>query len=91
MMRWPPIRAVAAALREINSDEQDECEVRLQVLHSGYWTVHFGEHNLHPEPAGYWGTATVPGRGRQFDSTAVARDIIDQARDQRDLENWPWR
>lgn len=86
-MRFPTINDVAAELRQINkqgleSDDADEgIDVRLQVMPDGTWTVNWGLSDYDQDHRGYWGSSSVPGDNRRFDSKAVARDLIDQARE----------
>jgi hypothetical protein len=79
--RFPSIRTVASALRAVNRDAEDECDVRLQVYPDGDWAVRFGPSDYDQDHRGYWGASSVPGHGRRFGAESVARDLIDQARD----------
>jgi hypothetical protein len=85
-MRFPSIAAVAAELRGINANVEGECDVRLQVWPDGEWIVRSGDSSYDQDHRGFWGASSVPGvnRGRasRFDSRSVARDLIEQARDQ---------
>jgi hypothetical protein len=86
-MRFPKIDDVAADLRAINKqqlnrDDADEgIDVRLQVHPDGDWGVKSGSSDYDQDHRGYWGASSVPGDNRRFDSKAVARDLIDQAKD----------
>lgn len=86
-MRFPTINDVAKELREINKetlepyDDDEGIDVRLQVFPDGHWAVHSGASGYDQDHRGYWGSASVPGNNRRFSSTDVARDLIDQARD----------
>jgi hypothetical protein len=88
-MRFPKIDDVAAELRAINKqqlnrDDADEgIDVRLQVYPDGDWAVRSGSSDYDQDHRGYWGASGVPGDNRRFDSKAVARDLIDQAKEQR--------
>ena len=82
-MRFPKISEVAYDLRAVNDDCEDECDVRLQVYPDGNWSLHFGDASYDQDHRGYWGASSVPGGGRRFNSTEMARDLIDQAREQR--------
>lgn len=81
-MRFPSIKAVAVELLTINREADDECDVRLQVYPDGSWAVRFGSSDYDQDHHGYWGASCVPGGRRRFMSRDVARDLIDQAREQ---------
>jgi hypothetical protein len=86
-MRFPSINDVSAELRQINKetlepDDADEgIDVRLQVLPDSTWQVNWGLSDYDQDHRGYWGSASVPGNNRRFDSKDVARDLIEQARE----------
>jgi len=86
-MAFPTIPEVAAELRRINSSvetEDDEgVDVRLQVHPDGGWNVHWGDSSYDQDHRGYWGSSSVPGDNRRFSSKDVARDLIDQAKEQK--------
>jgi hypothetical protein len=87
MMRFPTISDVAAELRRINkqdsADDGDDggIDVRLQVHPDGNWKVNWGSSDYDQDHRGYWGSSSVPGDNRRFDSKDIARDLIDQARE----------
>lgn len=81
-MRFPSIKAVAVELLTINREVDDECDVRLQVYPDGSWAVRFGASDYDQDHHGFWGASCVPGGRRRFMSRDVARDLIDQAREQ---------
>ncbi len=85
-MRFPSINDVSAELRRINKalepDDADEgIDVRLQVYPDSQWAVRWGSSDYDQDHRGYWGSASVPGDNRRFDSKDVARDLIEQARE----------
>lgn len=86
-MRFPTINDVATELRAINKDplEPDDADegidVRLQVYPDGQWAVHSGSPDYDQDHRGFWGSSSVPGGNRRFDSKDVARDLIEQARE----------
>jgi len=86
-MRFPSINDVSAELRVINKEtlEPDDAEegidVRLQVLPDSTWQVNWGSSDYDQDHRGYWGSASVPGNNRRFDSKEVAQDLIEQARE----------
>ena len=86
-MRFPSINDVSAELRNINKhqlepDDADEgIDVRLQVYPDSQWSVHSGSSDYDQDHRGYWGSSSVPGNNRRFDSKDVARDLIEQARE----------
>ena len=92
-MRFPKIDEVAAALRNVNKmqlpDDADDdgegggIDVRLQVYPDGDWAVRWGSSDYDQDHRGYWGASSVPGDNRRFDSKALARDLIEQAKEQR--------
>ena len=89
-MRFPKIDEVAAELRRINKNDAGEPEhgeedasidVRLQVYPDGQWAVRWGDSQYDQDHRGFWGSSSVPGDNRRFDSKDIARDLIDQARE----------
>lgn len=89
-MRFPNINDVAAELRNINKNTDPEpdgddggVDVRLQVYPDGQWAVRWGSSDYDQDHRGYWGSSSVPGGNRRFDSKDIARDLIDQAREQK--------
>lgn len=90
-MRFPKIDEVAAELRNINKmqlpDDADDdgegggIDVRLQVYPDGDWAVRWGDSSYDQDHRGYWGSSSVPGDNRRFDSKTFARDLIDQAKE----------
>jgi hypothetical protein len=93
-MRWPNISQVASDLREINStvlefeDSGEGIDVRLQVYEDGAWAVHFGDGSYDTDHRGYWGASSVPGNSERFSATAVAKELIDQAKDDYASSRW---
>lgn len=90
MHKWPSIHDVAYALRGINANvecsEEEGCDVRLQVWDDGEWAVRWGSSDYDQDHRGFWGASSVPGvvngKVQRFDSRAVARDLIEQAKEQ---------
>lgn len=85
--KFPSIESVATELRGINANVEGECDVRLQVWPDGEWAVRWGPSDYDQDHRGYWGASSVPGVNRKgqvsrFDSRAVARDLIEQAKEQ---------
>jgi len=91
-MRFPSIKAAAQQLRNVNRTVEVEatdrvaddegCDVRLQVYEDGSWAVRFGDSQYDQDHRGFWGAAGVPGNCRRFCSEDVARDLIEQAKEQ---------
>jgi hypothetical protein len=92
VLRFPSIGAVAQQLRNVNREVEVEvtdrvsddegCDVRLQVYEDGAWAIRYGDAQYDQDHRGYWGSASVPGNNRRFRSEEVARDLIEQAKDQ---------
>jgi len=86
-MRFPKIDDVAAQLRSINKQQsapdgaEGGIDVRLQVYPDGDWAVRWGLSDYDQDHRGYWGSSSVPGDNRRFDSKDLARDLIDQAKE----------
>jgi len=86
-MRFPKIDEVAAELRSVNKqqlrpeDAEEGIDVRLQVYPDGDWAVRWGSSDYDQDHRGYWGSSSVPGDNRRFDSKALARDLIEQAKE----------
>lgn len=93
-MRFPSIKAVAARLREINTqdsvstvvwsgiEDDSEIEVRLCIEDNGEWSILWGDSSYDQHHSPICSASSVPGDSRRFDSTAVARDLLEEARDQ---------
>lgn len=79
-MKIPSIRDVAHDLRLINKEEFSYIDVRLQVTPDG-WYIHSGDASYDQDHRGFWGSSSVPGSGRRFNSEDVARDLISQIRE----------
>jgi hypothetical protein len=87
-MKFPSIKEIALALRDtqelIKTDSSctdESVEVRLQVTDNGWWWLPWGDPSLYQDLSGFWGAATIPSNGR-FNSHAIARDLIEQAKEQ---------
>jgi len=48
------------------------------------WEV--GDSSYDQDHSGFWGAGSVPGGKRRFNSTRLAEELIDQAREQHALE-----
>lgn len=85
-VKFPSIARVAAELRAVNATldpadfAEEGCDVRLQVYPDGDWAIRVGDSSYDLDHRGYWGASCLD--GRRFDSTDLARDLIDQAREQ---------
>jgi hypothetical protein len=88
-MKFPTIAEVARDLKEIGrglskyglpEDEEGGCDVRLQVLSTGAWTVWSGDAQYDTDHRGYWGASSIPFDGH-FNATEVAKDLISQAKE----------
>lgn len=93
--RFPPINAVAAELRRRaghiewacgRGEEDDFCDVRLQIYHHpenprvmAWWSVHIGPSDYDTDHRGFWGVGCIP-RG-PFNSRALAANLIEQTRE----------
>lgn len=84
-MRFPSIKNVAEELRDISANVEGECEVRLQVYEDGKWCVRAGDPSYDLDHHGYWGASWVPGvvggKVVRFNSYDVARELLDQVKD----------
>lgn len=85
-MRFPTIKQVAEELRGINANVEGECDVRLCVWEGGEWCVKCGDVSYDTEHAPMCGAASVPGvvagRVSRFSARDLARDLIEQVREQ---------
>ena len=88
-MKFPAIKDVARDLKNIARQiskyglpevEEGGCDVRLQVLPDGGWSVHSGDAQYDQDHRGYWGASSLPYDGH-FNATEVAKDLIEQAKD----------
>ena len=87
-MKFPTIKEIAHELRLINANvecDDDGCDVRLQVYEDGKWWVRYGDSSGDLDHTGYWGSGSVPGvvhgKVMEFDSRAVAKDLINDVRE----------
>lgn len=85
--RFPSIASVAAELRAVNATldaadfpDDESCDIRLQVYPDGDWAIRVGDSSYDLDHRGYWGCGSLD--GRRFDSADLARDLLDQAREQ---------
>jgi hypothetical protein len=97
-MRFPSIKDVARELASSNRlwrlsldrdgwdqvGEDSFLDIRLQVLPDGSWALHEGDPQYDTDHRGYWGAGTLD--GKRFNSREMARDLIEQAREQRAQE-----
>ncbi len=87
-MRFPTIKMIASELRGINRNVEGECDVRLCVWDDGAWIVRHGLVDYDPSHSPMCGASSVPGCGgphcrpQRFDSTALARELLEQVKDQ---------
>jgi len=81
-MRFPKISDVARELRDLNKEADSEMDVRLQVYPNGDWAVRWGDPSYDQDHRGYWGSSSIPGSNRRFNSEDVARHLISEAKDQ---------
>lgn len=82
-MKFPTIKAVAADLAAFKADldpaERDnECDVRLQVMEDGCWSVHYGDSQYDQDHRGYWGASAI---SQATNCRDMAINLIDQVRD----------
>ena len=85
-MRFPSIKAVAGALRDVNRNVEGDCDVRLCIWEDGQWCLRWGDAQYDQSHAPMCGASCVPGvvngRVQRFDAVAVARDLLEQCREQ---------
>jgi hypothetical protein len=79
-MKFPSVKLLAACLKDINKQLDDECEIRLQVYPSGDWAVRVGDPCYDLDHHGFWGAGMLD--GGDFDALAEARELVEQAKDQ---------
>lgn len=83
--RWPSVARVAEWLRATNNTfaaDEDGIDVRLQVTDDG-WQIWSGDPSYDTDHRGDWGASSIPGSGKRFDSIAVARELINEAKESR--------
>lgn len=89
-MRFPSIKAVAHELRDINRNVEGECDVRLCIWSDGEWCVRSGLVDYDQSHSDYCGASGVPGiiggKVQRFDSYSIARDLLDQCREQEAID-----
>jgi hypothetical protein len=91
-VKFPSIAAVAAALRAENRslapyctghrdpDDDRSVDIRLQVYPNGSWAIRVGDASYDLDHHGYWGASSLD--GRRFDSRSLAKDLLEQAKEQ---------
>jgi hypothetical protein len=78
-----------------NADHDTYIDIRLQVYPDGAWAIRTGDSSYDTDHHGYWGVGSLPGvyrgRVRRFNSRDLARDLLEQCKDQAamDIDNWP--
>lgn len=85
-MRFPSIKSVSDHLRAINANVEEECDVRLCVWEDGEWCVRWGLSDYDQSHSPYCGASAVPGNERRFRSKDVAKDLIEQVKEQRAMD-----
>ena len=89
-MKFPSIKRVAGELRwqneRIEDTHGDGIDVRLQVYPDAQWALRYGLCDYDPDHLGYWGASSIPCGNKRFNSREVARDLIEQCREQYALE-----
>lgn len=85
-MRFPSIKDVSEALRNVNSNVETECDVRLCVWEDGQWCVRWGLADYDQSHAPYCGASSVPGNERRFRSKEIAKDLLEQCKEQRAMD-----
>lgn len=86
-IKFPSVSAVAKGVADLNANVEGETDVRLQVYDDGEWTLRWGLSDYDQDHRGYWGASGVPGVNRKgrvsrINSRAIAKNLIDQAKDQ---------
>jgi hypothetical protein len=87
-MKWPTIKEVAKALRDVKPwhgrDEADQLDVRLQVLPEdtswgeGAWHIHTGDAQYDTDHRGFWGASMIDAR---TNCRELAKELLDEAKD----------
>lgn len=92
-VKFPSVKEVSQALRNLNANVEGECDVRLQVYPDesrATWALRWGSSDYDRDHRGYWGASSVPGvnNGRvgRFNSRNVAKDLLEQAKEQAALD-----
>jgi len=83
-MKFPSIADVARVLRDLNANvecDSEGCDVRLQVYPDGAWAIRWGLSDYDQDHHGYWGASGIPGNGEDFDATGIARELIEECRE----------
>lgn len=85
-MKFPSLSDVAKDLRFINCNVENECDVRLCVWSDGDWSIRSGDASYDQSHSDFCGASCIPGvvNGvvQRFNSFDVARDLIEQCREQ---------
>lgn len=79
---FPSIRELATYLRDTFEVDRipEPYDVRLQVV-DGSWYVATGDPSYDTDHRGYWGASMFPAYPKRFNSRDMARDLIEQARE----------
>lgn len=93
-MKFPSIKDVSKALRFVDNSysrsdlgmddmvgEEPSIDVRLQVYPSGSWEIHTGDSQYDCDHRGFWGYSSIPAEGKRFSRRELARELLDQCKD----------
>ena len=89
MKNFPTIEHVSFDLRWVNGlPSNGDVDVRLQVFEPDHlsdlysWRINYGDASYDQDARGFCGAASVPGNGKRFKSREVAKDLIEQVKEQ---------
>lgn len=88
-IKFPSIKDVATELRYVNQydiEKGEETDIRLQVKEDGFWSIHIGPSDYDLDHLGFWGSSELD--GLRFDAVEVARDLVEQAKEQYEMSIW---
>lgn len=81
-MQWPNPSLVQKQLYILNKELDGPVDVRLQVYPDGQWIVRFGDPGYDDDHHGYWGAASLRGKGRDAGTLrGIAEDLISQCQE----------
>ena len=83
-LKLPKLSAIAELLREHNASVKGETEFSFHLYPDGNYAIGYGEDD-HASERGWTGYATIPGNGRRFNATKLARNIADDIRESHDF------
>jgi hypothetical protein len=75
-VKFPSIRAVAQALRNVSAFVDTECDVRLQVWDDSQWKLRYGDSSYDQDHRGFWVSSKMAYFWKRLRSTYSMMKLI---------------